>query len=153
MKSIAIIGIGSPYGADQAGWRLIEMLEREPDLQSFTNVSLDFIKCMHPDMMLLDSLSGSDYAILIDAVQGGLKGNVIQVDKQEILENTRLSTHSLGVKEMLLLGSRLGSLPQDFAIIGIEVGDVLEAYQLEPQTLIKMKHLVFRCIQTYLISH
>jgi hydrogenase maturation protease len=152
VRSIAIIGIGSPYGADQAGWRLVETLKRELDLHSCTNGSLNFIKCDHPGLMLLDMLSGLDYAILIDAVEGGQKGNIIQVDKQGILENSRLSTHSLGVKEVLLLGSRLDSLPQDFDLIGVEVGDVLEPYPLNSQTLIKIKKHVLRCIQTYLTS-
>jgi len=150
VKSIAIVGIGSPYGSDQTGWQLVETLKREQELQSFTNGSLNFIKCEHPGLMLLDSLSGIDYAILIDALEGGQKGNIIQLDKQEILENLRLSTHSLGVKEVLLLGSRLGSLPQDLDLIGVEVGDVLEPYQLNSQTLKKIKQHILHCIQAYL---
>ena len=153
MNSIAIIGIGSPYGADQTGWQLVEMLKHDPALQALTKGRAGFSTCPHPGLMLLDSMSGSDYSILIDAVEGGRRGNVILVGKHELLEDAaNLSTHNLGVKEVLLLGNQLNSLPQQIDLIGVEVGDISLRYQPEPQTTRQIKHLVRQIVHTYLYS-
>lgn len=153
MKSIAIIGIGSPYGADQAGWQLVEILKHDLALQTLTNGQTRFSTCVYPGLMLLDSMSGSDYAILIDAVEGGQRGNILLIEKQELLgDSACFSTHNLGVKEVLLLGNQLNSLPQNLDLIGVEVGDTSLEYQPEHQTVLQLQDLVQSAVHAYLKS-
>jgi hydrogenase maturation protease len=151
MKSIAIIGIGSPYGADQTGWQLVEILKQDPALQALSDGQIKFVSCEHPGLVLLDYIADADYVILLDAVEGGRRGNLVRVEKQQLLDNAaQLSTHNLGVKEVLVLGDKLDSLSQHIDLIGIEVGDTSVEYQLDPKTVMQVKSLVNNTIQEYI---
>ena len=151
MKSISIIGIGSPYGADQTGWRVVDLLTRSHTLQSLCKVHIKFMTCDRPGLSLLDYMANSDYVILIDAVAVGKKNNIIRLDKNQLLNNVeRFSTHSLGVAEALAVGTQLNAIPQDIDLIGIEVGDASMDYQLEARTISQLEHLVYDQIHKYI---
>ncbi|WP_455208923.1 hydrogenase maturation protease [Kaarinaea lacus] len=151
MKSISIIGIGSPYGADQAGWLVVDLLTRSHTLQSLYNGQIKFMTCDRPGLTLLDYIADSDYVILIDAVAGGKRNNIIRLDKNQLLNKVeRFSTHSLGVAETLAVGTQLNAIPQDIDLIGIEVGDASMDYQLETHTISQLEHLVYDQILKYI---
>jgi hydrogenase maturation protease len=60
-----IIGIGSPFGADQAGWRAIDLLSEAglPDCE--------LLKLDRPGSELLRYFEDAQYVVLIDAVLTG----------------------------------------------------------------------------------
>ena len=62
--------------------------------------------------------------ILIDAMRSGVPAGSIRSINRDQLERygERLSSHALGVAEMLALGEKLGDLPDRLWLIGIEVG-------------------------------
>ena len=150
MKSVAIIGVGSPYGADQTGWQLVDMLKHDPTLNALAGGDIHYMLCEHPGLMLLDRMRGFDSVILLDAVAGGQKGSVIWLKKEQLLGEVRqLSTHNLGVKQVLMLGDQLDFLPQDVDLIGVAVGDTARAYEPTAETVLQVKDLVYNAIQEY----
>ena len=124
MKPISIIGIGSPFGADQLGWDAVHLLKKyfsqqTIDLKLITLTTLD-----RPGVGLLDSMGDADNVILIDAVKGGGKpGSIVRLQGDQIESVQSLnSTHGFGVAEALSLAHVLNKLPENLVLIGLEVG-------------------------------
>jgi hydrogenase maturation protease len=153
MKPITIIGIGSPFGADQVGWQLTDILKKDHSLQTLTNGQIRFVICEHPPLVLLDYIADAAYVILIDAIEGGQRGNIVHVTQHQLLDiDAVFSTHDLGVKEVLLLGHQLDALPRHVELYGVEVGDVTMEYTPRPETVQLLKILIYQQIQNYLSS-
>jgi len=153
VKPIAIIGIGSPYGADQTGWRAVEFLKQDHTLQTLSRGQINFMSCDRPGVMLLDDMAGFDCVILIDAVAGGDRGKVAQISKTDLLnDQPGCSTHDFGVAQALALGSQLDSLPETIELIGIEVGDAAMNYLPEVETLTQLKQLIYALVRRFLLS-
>jgi len=135
-----IIGIGSPFGADQLGWRIVEHLKTIPDL---LDKNVRFETCDRPGTLLLDYMKGVNKAILIDAIEGGTPGNVRAIDKQQLLNQHSLhSSHQLGVAETITLGEKLDLLPQDFCMYGVETGSTSQQYQISMEVINKIANSV-----------
>ena len=127
-----IIGIGSPYGADQLGWQVVDQLKSQQVVLSKRNIRLE--TCDRPGTLLLDYLKGVHKAILIDAIEGGTSGNLLTLNKQQLLhQNTLHSSHQFGVAETIALGEQLNLLPEELVMYGVETGDS------PPQKLISME--------------
>jgi hydrogenase maturation protease len=150
---VAIIGIGSPYGADQTGWRAVEFLKQDHALQTLSDNQIKFMICDRPGPMLLDYMAGSDYVILIDAIKGGDRGSVIQVKSNQLLHNNpEFSTHDLGVAETLALGKQLNILPQSVELVGIAVGDTNTYCLPDADMMIQLQNVIYKQIQSYFAS-
>lgn len=118
MKPPAIIGIGSPYGDDQVGWRVIEHLQHLPEADKITILTRD-----RPGIRLLEDLEGRRSTILIDAVQSGAPAGTLHDFDVGRLDkiSTLTSSHGFGLAETLSLGKALGILPVTLSIYGIEI--------------------------------
>lgn len=117
-----VIGVGSPFGADRAGWEFVDYLqtagfpERFPELEWQT---LD-----RPGPRLIEWIAGMEFVVIIDALLGGSPGQPRRVDVAELAENgAGFSSHGFGVAEALTMAEALGDLPERLVILGIEVGD------------------------------
>ena len=123
-----VIGIGSPFGADQLGWQIVEQLENRRATLFNNNIQLE--ACDRPGTLLLEYFRKTDTAIIIDAVEGGLAGNIRIVDKAQLIGTQALqSSHQLGVAETIALGEQLKLLPDKLVLIGIETGTAREPYR------------------------
>ena len=113
-----IIGIGSPFGADQLGWRAIDLLKTVP-VRGWKLVSLD-----RPGSDLIRHFQGVNDLVLIDAVQSGRTPGAPRMLRSVDLaaSECRTSTHGFGVAEVLSLAGQLGFLPERWHLIGIETG-------------------------------
>lgn len=118
MKSITVIGIGSPYGDDQVGWRVVEHLQRMPEAAGTVALC-----CDRPGTRLLEDLRGSERAILIDAIHSGTTvGTLHRLDIDRLDDAPIMaSSHAFGLAETLRLGKVLGLLPAELSIYGIEI--------------------------------
>jgi hydrogenase maturation protease len=119
-----ILGIGSPFGADQAGWRAVDLLSEAGDLSDCELIKLD-----RPGSELLRYLEDVEDLVLIDAVLAdGAWGTVVRLERDALsLAACRTSSHGFGVAEALQLADRLELLPLRLSLIGIRVGPDLEA--------------------------
>ena len=124
MKTVAVIGIGSPFGTDQFAWQVIEYLKTRSELpNSITLVCADRV-----GTNLLAYLQGADGVILIDAVEGGTAGRQVHLQREQLeTSSAAISSHQLGVADSLALGKILNSLPPYLVLLGVEIGEPASA--------------------------
>ncbi len=113
-----IIGIGSPFGADQLGWRAIDQLRNAPMIDA------ELIKLDRPGSELIRYFAAVDNLVLIDAVQSDrAPGSLMRLEVADLTSVAcRTSTHGFGVAEALQMAEQLGLLPKNLLLIGIETG-------------------------------
>lgn len=121
MPGLKIICIGSPFGDDQFGAWAYEELSRLIDSDAAELVYLD-----RPGTRLISALDGVDKAILVDAVKSGAAiGSVRRIEGAAIYAHLPrpISSHGVGVADALTLAERLGLLPRELVLLGVEAGE------------------------------
>lgn len=118
---VRIVGIGSPFGADQLGWIAIDTLS------SCNLPDCELIKLDRPGSALLDYFRGVKCIILIDAVDQNKLPGCVDLIQPEQLDQMRCltSSHGFGVAEAVVLADQLGELPPQLYLIGIQMGEDL----------------------------
>lgn len=125
---LRIIGIGNPLAGDDAvGICVINKLK---NLQL---PGVDFLIAGQAPLDILGYLEGVELAILVDAVQSGQEsGTIVRLDiPKDLAQLTSFawtsgtpSTHMFGLREALLLGTELKTIPLPIILYGIEVGQI-----------------------------
>lgn len=122
-SEIGVVGIGSPFGADNVAEHVIVLLKKELDQNHFNNkIQIEYFD--RPGMHLLDYMNGFKCVHLIDAIVSGKSvGSIHRYEETSVLfgDNQLLSSHSLGVNEVLSLANALNYLPENVIIHGIEI--------------------------------
>lgn len=122
MPRISVIGIGSAFGDDRAGWRVAELLAGSS--QPFGNSEgVTISTCHSPGSELPGLLMAADIAIVVDAVvSGGAPGTVHRLSGRCLPSFLRagLSSHGMSLQSLLELVKTLGNGPSDLVIYGIE---------------------------------
>lgn len=121
-QSVLVVGVGSPFGDDALAWDLVDALQAR-DFRALGQ-STRYLRGDRPGPGLLDMLKGGRRVFLVDAMQAGLSpGKVRLLNREELLDNARpISSHALGVAEVLKLGEALGALPEELWLLGIQAG-------------------------------
>ena len=116
-----VIGVGSPFGADRAGWDAVEALRSCGFAGRFPEMELEIAD--RPGSRLVERFSGVPLVILFDALIGGEPGRLRVVDPGALAgSEAGYSSHGFGVAEAVALAGALGEMPEQLVIIGIEVG-------------------------------
>lgn len=124
-KKILVLGIGSPFADDTAGWVVSDKLLTMPELQNYLiNGSLNIMSDDRPGLNLIDYLM-RDYQeiILVDMVKTNLEetGNIYHLKAKDIIGfSGMLSSHNLGVSPSLALADALGININNVTFWGIE---------------------------------
>lgn len=123
MTPVRILGIGSPFGDDQAGWLAIKALECSGRLDRLPPGHVSVVALDRPGMSLINYLNGAALAIIIDALRGsGPCGMIRRFDSAAWPEDSgAVSSHAFGVFSALALARELGCLPPKLVLYGIEV--------------------------------
>lgn len=111
-----LAGLGSPYGDDQFGWRLVDALRQ----RRLSGVGL--VRLRSADE-LLDWLPGVVRLVVCDACQGaGAVGtwHRWRWPAAELSHVRSTGTHDLGLAAVLHLAERLGELPPEVAVWAVE---------------------------------
>ncbi len=113
----AVIGIGSPFAGDRAGWLVVDRLQ---PLEG-----VDCLKLDRPGPALLQQMEGYQQVILVDAVLSSGPDEVMVLDRPalESLAQPAISSHAAGVAEAIALGSALGNLPPQLYLVGVGIVD------------------------------
>lgn len=125
MIKTLILGIGSPFGDDRAGWLVVEELEQVPAVIEMVAKNLLTLEVAdRPGINLINWLLG-DYQkiILIDMVKTNLEipGSIYKLQANEIIGfSGMLSSHSLGVSASLALAKELRINIDNVEFWGIE---------------------------------
>ncbi len=107
--NIRVIGIGAPVGADRLGLEVVQQLERDSELQEFIPERLTLCTLENPGAGLLELLKNSERVILVDALAIGSRSpsrhdQVTELTMEELAaDDIKLSSHSIGIKEVLAL--------------------------------------------------
>lgn len=115
-----VIGVGSPSGDDQAGWRVIDTLHA----LGVEALGVKLVKLDRPGAMLLTRLEAEDHVIVVDAsVSGARAGAIRRIERADWPRlSAELSSHGFGLAEALTLAERLDMLPARLEVYGIELG-------------------------------
>jgi len=133
MTNTIVIGIGNPLmGDDGIGIRLVNDLAAE-----FTSrVDIEFADAGTSGMRVLHLLAGRKKAVIIDgALMHAEPGEIRRFTPGEAAARNllaRLDTHEGNLLEILDLSRRLGELPVEVVIFGIEPADLTPGECLSP---------------------
>lgn len=153
---ILILGIGSPFADDQAGWFVADQLSHLESLQTLISAGKLVIEAENrPGLSLLDWLH-YDYEqiILVDMVKTNLAetGNIYQLKAQEIIGfSGMLSSHNLGVSPSLALAEVLGMNIQNIIFWGIEGERYKPHEEISPEMLLAVAKVTEQ-IQAHLLK-
>jgi hydrogenase maturation protease len=114
---IRIIGIGSPFGDDDAGLEAARRLAAAPPPET------DVVAADRPGAALIDLFDGADAVILIDAARSGAPaGTIHDLDLHALPADASglVSSHGLGVAAVVRLAATLARLPPRGRVLAIE---------------------------------
>ena len=123
MTRILVLGVGSPFGADTLGWRVVERLETVLKHHAALRATVD-LKCEdRPGLSLIEILRPYDHVLLVDAVVSGEPpGTLHHLDGDTLRRfDAALSSHAAGVFEALAIGAAIGALPRRLEMYGVEI--------------------------------
>lgn len=126
---LKIIGVGSPMGDDDIGWRVIDALSVAEWLHPWMGRGVELISLDRPGVALLEELGGAEQVVVIDAMVSGREPGTVAYFKWpfSIEEAGLLSSHGFGLGEALRLGQALGSLPPKLGVWGVEIQPITSA--------------------------
>lgn len=119
---IRVIGVGSPWGDDQVGWRAAETLRGLFEDDRVAVTTLD-----RPGAALCEHWQRNDSVVLLDAVRAhGDIGRIHCVEDSAIagFAGTSLSSHGFGVAEAVALATTLEAMPRRLCLLGLEVSGI-----------------------------
>lgn len=119
----AVIGVGSPFGADRFGWQVVDQLQNILD-----QAEIGYCKLDRPGSALLQQMEGYQQVVLVDAIQtdSDRASELIVLDQPQLLKlsQQKRSTHALGIAETVALGNVLNDLPPQLQLVGVGVVDL-----------------------------
>ena len=150
MTPVRIIGIGSPHGADAAGWRAVEALQRGGLAARFPPGSVSLENCPAP-VQLYRLLEGCRLAVLIDAVASEARKPLHIEPALLRREPARCSGHGIGVAEMLELLDTVATRPPRVLLLGLPLGAAgdqpARLQGLLPALSRHIEELIGRCLE------
>lgn len=114
-----VVGIGSPHGDDQVGWKVIQSLQERTPLPCPVELGT-----VTQPWNLLDYFHSQPLAVLVDAcVTGGSPGTVTELETQDLTTDFchRSSSHGATVVEAVGLAATLGTRPKEIKILAVEI--------------------------------
>ncbi len=126
---IAILTIGSDYGADRIGWQIGERLQ----FLGHPNV----FNCLHP-IDLLPYFEKFDNCTIIDAMWADkTRGTVLRIEPSTLEQKHCRSSHGLTLYEVIQLATFSSLVPARLTIYGIEIKgrNSLPFSELEVETM------------------
>jgi hydrogenase maturation protease len=143
-----VIGVGNEWRGDDAAGLLV--VRR---LRALAPGGTRVVEEQGEPVTLIDEWSGSEEAIVVDAVSSGAACGTIHrlaaTDRRLPAELFRGSTHAFGVAEAVELARALNRLPRRLVVLGIEGGRFAAGAGLSPQVERAIERLVAELGTTY----
>lgn len=153
---VLVLGIGSPFADDQAGWLVADQLSHVESLQKLLASGQLRIEAENrPGLDLLVWLQ-EDYqhVVLVDMVKTNLleTGNIYVLKAKEIIGfSGMLSSHNLGVSPSLALAEVLGIKIDNIIFYGIE-GERYKPEEVMSQAMIDASTKVLSQVEAHLLK-
>jgi hydrogenase maturation protease len=116
---IRVIGLGSPFGDDRAGWELVASLRgRVP-------AAVDLVALDRPGAALVNWIEGVDWLVLVDAYLARNElGHYRRLDPAAVPpRELAWNSHALDLHVALALGRQLGLAPARLDVYAIAIDD------------------------------
>jgi len=114
-----VIGLGSPFGEDRAGWLVIDRL------QGRVPASVEVIALDRPGAALVNWMRDCEHLVLIDAVLAPEKcGTYALLKIDELVQPSAVSGHMLNLAETVALAKALGHPPKRLEVYGINISNL-----------------------------
>ena len=117
-SDVVVAGFGSYHGDDEAGWQVLDLLGRRPEVRA------RLVKIAE-GTQLINELAGCRRLIILDACRGGPQlGSITRLEwpDSRVRQYHNHSTHGVGLCNALELAARLERMPPNVEIFGIEIG-------------------------------
>ncbi len=142
-----VVGIGSPHGDDRAGWVIADALARHMERAAGRSAGASGVEVRKAATPadLLDWLDGADRLLVCDAVCGaGAPGTLHRWHWPDprIGQVRSAGSHDFGLAATLELAARLGRLPAEVVIWGIEAGQSELHGELSPDVAKSLPELI-----------
>lgn len=153
---VLVLGIGSPFADDQAGWLVADQLSHLESLKTYLASGCLQIEAENrPGLDLLIWLQ-QDYQhiILVDMVKTNLleTGNIYVLKAKEIIGfSGMLSSHNLGVSPSLALAEVLGIKIDNIIFFGIE-GERYKPEEVMSENMKEAAHKVTLQVEAHLLK-
>lgn len=117
---IRVIGLGSPFGDDDAGWRVVDALRGQVS-RGTELVALD-----RPGALLVSRLVDAGHLVLVDALQtAGRVGGIRRLDPLDLASpGFDCGSHQLRLVDQLALAEVLGCRPRGIELWTIAIGAI-----------------------------
>ena len=130
MKTL-IVGLGSPQGDDQFGWRVIDVLEGKTDLVHQWRLFRSNAKAMD----WFGEVEDSELVVFVDGVKGnGKTGEIVVLTEEELPKNNLApSSHAIPFAESVELVKQLFGMQLAVYFVGVEIGDTVAMTELSQE--------------------
>lgn len=122
MCRVRVVGLGTPFGDDRAGWDVVERLRERLPHGTSAEVTSD-------PLAVLECPSGCELLVVIDACRGAdpRPGTLHRFEWPDarLMAEGGVSSHGVGLTAALELAAALGRLPPRVVVFAIE-GDAGE---------------------------
>jgi hydrogenase maturation protease len=138
-----VVGLGSPHGDDQAGWKVIERLGPAPG-PGVRTVALG------DPSRLWDLLDGCRRLFVVDAARPGREpGTILRLrwPQAGLADGPGRSSHGLGLGMVLALAAQLGRLPAEVILFAVEAASCLPGADLSLAVSAALPQLAQRLLE------
>jgi hydrogenase maturation protease len=145
-----VIGIGNEYSRDDAVGLIVarRLKEKKPD-------KLKVLEGSGEGAALMESWSGADAVVLVDAVHSGAKpGTIHRLDASTQTIPNRIfhhSTHSFSISDAIELARTLNRLPRSLIVYGIEGKQFESGPGLSPEVEEAVNVVIERLLEEILL--
>lgn len=136
MSRILLVGLGSPHGDDQIGWKVVEQMDNVPgDVEA---------RVLREPTALWDHLGRCQRLVVIDACQSdACPGTPHRLTWPLDLHPVPLrSSHGFDLASVLRLAESIGRLPSEVVLLAIEMDGCQAGDDLSPALRQALPHLV-----------
>lgn len=141
-RNTLVVGIGSPHGDDQVGWRVVETL------LAMNNLPMRIVvqRAQPTDLLTLFQRMPAANYIVVDALcSADAPGTVRELDVDACVNGLRFcSTHGVDLAAALRLAQQLEIIPRQLRAIGVVGADFSRGAALSPAVLAAVSAVVKR---------
>lgn len=143
---IVVIGLGNPLLADDGvGLAALARLREEWSFSS----DVELLDGGTWGMMLLPAVEDADRLLLLDAIDvGDEPGETVMLERDDLplFLDGKISTHQVGIREVLALASLRGTLPEETVAVGLQPAELATETALSPEAVDGLDELVVRAV-------
>lgn len=144
---VVVIGLGNPLLADDGIG--LAALTRLREAWSFPP-SVELVDGGTWGMMLLPAVEDADRLLLLDAIDvDRAPGETVILERDDLplFLDGKISTHQVGIREVLALASLRNMLPEETVAIGLQPAELATETALSPEATDGLERMVARAVE------